>query len=88
MLCHLVDGGWGPWSPWALCSATCGGGLKSRVRECNSPEPQHGGRKCLGDSIENEVCNRQECPIGKKNKRMNKICCMYVLLQCFSLPTS
>uniref|UniRef100_A0A672L0Y3 Thrombospondin-2-like n=1 Tax=Sinocyclocheilus grahami TaxID=75366 RepID=A0A672L0Y3_SINGR len=58
-----IDGGWGPWSPWTKCSATCGGGLKSRVRECNSPEPQHGGRKCLGDSIENEVCNRQECPI-------------------------
>uniref|UniRef100_A0A673N848 Thrombospondin-2-like n=1 Tax=Sinocyclocheilus rhinocerous TaxID=307959 RepID=A0A673N848_9TELE len=65
--CHMdpcpIDGGWGPWSPWAMCSATCGGGLKSRVRECNSPEPQHGGRKCLGDSTENEVCNRQECPI-------------------------
>uniref|UniRef100_A0AAR2L2S8 Thrombospondin 2a n=1 Tax=Pygocentrus nattereri TaxID=42514 RepID=A0AAR2L2S8_PYGNA len=62
-----VDGGWGPWSPWATCSATCGGGLKSRERECNSPAPQHGGRKCMGDSIDNEVCNKQECPISKKD---------------------
>lgn len=60
-----VDGGWGPWSPWATCSATCGGGLKSRERECNSPTPQHGGRKCMGDSIQNEVCNKKECPISK-----------------------
>lgn len=65
-LCVLtVDGGWGPWSPWAACSATCGGGLKSRERECNSPVPEHGGRKCMGDSIDNEVCNKQECPISK-----------------------
>lgn len=60
-----VDGGWGPWSPWPICSATCGGGLKSRERECNSPVPQHGGRKCMGDAIENEVCNKQECPISE-----------------------
>ncbi|XP_058262697.1 thrombospondin-2 isoform X1 [Hemibagrus wyckioides] len=59
-----IDGGWGPWSPWPICSATCGGGLKSRERECNSPAPQHGGRKCMGDAIENEVCNKQECPIN------------------------
>lgn len=62
---HTVDGSWGPWSPWAMCSATCGGGLKSRERECNSPVPEHGGRKCMGDSTENEACNKQECPIGK-----------------------
>uniref|UniRef100_A0A8B9JGM5 Thrombospondin 2 n=1 Tax=Astyanax mexicanus TaxID=7994 RepID=A0A8B9JGM5_ASTMX len=59
-----IEGGWGPWSPWASCSATCGGGLKSRERECNSPVPQHGGRKCMGDSVENEVCNKLECPIN------------------------
>ncbi|XP_041934877.1 thrombospondin-2 [Alosa sapidissima] len=58
-----VDGGWGPWSPWAACSATCGGGLKSRVRECNSPAPQHGGRKCMGDAADNEPCGRKECPV-------------------------
>ncbi|KAI1887191.1 hypothetical protein AGOR_G00203610 [Albula goreensis] len=58
-----VDGGWGPWSPWAICSATCGGGLKGRTRVCNSPEPLHGGRDCLGEPTDNEVCNREECPI-------------------------
>uniref|UniRef100_A0AAY4EZL2 Thrombospondin 2a n=1 Tax=Denticeps clupeoides TaxID=299321 RepID=A0AAY4EZL2_9TELE len=58
-----VDGAWGPWSPMATCSATCGGGLMSRVRECNSPSPLHGGRKCMGDNIQNEVCRREECPV-------------------------
>uniref|UniRef100_A0A8C9SBI3 Thrombospondin 2 n=1 Tax=Scleropages formosus TaxID=113540 RepID=A0A8C9SBI3_SCLFO len=65
--CHAnpcpIDGGWGPWSPWAACSATCGGGLKSRMRECNSPHPEHEGRPCLGETVDNEVCNKQDCPI-------------------------
>ncbi|KAK7902166.1 hypothetical protein WMY93_018935 [Mugilogobius chulae] len=59
-----IDGGWGPWSPWATCSATCGGGIKSRTRECNSPEPQFGGNKCIGQEHDSDSCNRQDCPIN------------------------
>lgn len=61
----LVDGGWGPWSPWATCSATCGGGHKSRSRECNSPEPQYGGKKCFGEAVNRDSCNKNDCPIGE-----------------------
>lgn len=61
----LVDGGWGPWSPWATCSATCGGGIKTRMRECNSPQPQHGGRKCIGEANDEAGCNKKDCPIGE-----------------------
>lgn len=65
-LCALtVDGGWGPWSPWATCSVTCGGGVKNRMRECNSPEPQHGGRKCIGKAGDSDSCNKKVCPIGE-----------------------
>lgn len=63
----LVDGGWGPWSPWATCSATCGGGVKSRTRECNSPQPQYGGKKCIGEANDSESCNKKDCPIGEKH---------------------
>ncbi|MGH0137847.1 UNVERIFIED_CONTAM: hypothetical protein FKN15_020680 [Acipenser sinensis] len=58
-----IDGGWGPWSPWATCSNTCGGGLQGRSRICNSPMPQYGGKKCLGESKENELCNKKDCPV-------------------------
>lgn len=61
----LVDGGWGPWSPWATCSVTCGGGVKNRMRECNSPEPQYGGRTCIGKASDSDSCNKKVCPIGK-----------------------
>uniref|UniRef100_A0A8C5CPH8 Thrombospondin 2a n=1 Tax=Gadus morhua TaxID=8049 RepID=A0A8C5CPH8_GADMO len=58
-----IDGGWGPWSPWATCSATCGGGIKSRTRVCNSPHPQFGGRGCVGEDTDSDICNKMGCPI-------------------------
>lgn len=60
-----VNGGWGPWSPWDICSVTCGGGVQRRSRLCNNPTPQFGGKDCVGDVTENQVCNKQDCPIGK-----------------------
>uniref|UniRef100_UPI00358FBF81 thrombospondin-1-like n=1 Tax=Myxine glutinosa TaxID=7769 RepID=UPI00358FBF81 len=58
-----VDGNWGPWAPWSLCPVSCGGGLQQRSRLCNNPEPVHGGLKCLGEEEEEEICNKQACPI-------------------------
>uniref|UniRef100_A0AAY4DX51 Thrombospondin-2 n=1 Tax=Denticeps clupeoides TaxID=299321 RepID=A0AAY4DX51_9TELE len=58
-----IDGGWGPWSPWATCSATCGGGNRGRSRVCNSPRPQYGGRRCQGEARDSEACSKQDCAI-------------------------
>ncbi|XP_029450146.1 thrombospondin-2 [Rhinatrema bivittatum] len=58
-----INGKWGPWSPWSTCTVTCGGGMRERSRLCNSPKPQHGGRKCTGDMKEIGICNKQDCPI-------------------------
>lgn len=60
-----VNGGWGPWSPWDICSVTCGGGMQTRSRLCNNPAPQFGGKDCIGDVTENQICNKQDCPIGE-----------------------
>ncbi|XP_042523666.1 thrombospondin-2-like, partial [Dipodomys spectabilis] len=58
-----VDGRWSPWSPWSACTVTCAGGIRERSRVCNSPEPQHGGKDCVGDLKEHQMCNKRSCPI-------------------------
>ena len=56
-----VDGGWGSWSSYSTCSRTCGGGTKSKSRNCNNPKPAHGGARCRGSSSQSKSCNTQEC---------------------------
>lgn len=56
-----VDGGWGPYSDWSQCSATCGEGSQVRSRNCNNPEPQNGGKSCIGDAEDVRTCNVEEC---------------------------
>lgn len=64
LLHNLVNGQWGPWSPWSACTVTCGGGIRERSRLCNSPEPQYGGKPCVGDIKQHDMCNKKDCPIG------------------------
>uniref|UniRef100_A0A8C6U694 Thrombospondin 1a n=1 Tax=Neogobius melanostomus TaxID=47308 RepID=A0A8C6U694_9GOBI len=58
------DGGWSHWSPWSSCSVTCGEGVITRIRLCNSPTPQMGGRDCQGEGRQTEVCRKSPCPIN------------------------
>uniref|UniRef100_A0A3B5K3C2 ADAM metallopeptidase with thrombospondin type 1 motif 2 n=1 Tax=Takifugu rubripes TaxID=31033 RepID=A0A3B5K3C2_TAKRU len=55
------DGNWGAWSKFGQCSRTCGGGVKFRTRECDSPRPLNGGRTCLGATYQFQMCNTNEC---------------------------
>ncbi|XP_026178915.1 hemicentin-1 [Mastacembelus armatus] len=64
-----VDGNWGSWQPWGECTASCGGGERTRVRLCNSPPPSNGGRLCPGDSSQLSRCNTQACPGGPQKAR-------------------
>ncbi|XP_018583800.1 A disintegrin and metalloproteinase with thrombospondin motifs 10 isoform X2 [Scleropages formosus] len=64
-----VDGSWGLWSPWEECSRTCGGGVSSSVRHCDSPRPTIGGKYCLGERKRFRSCNIDECPPGSQDFR-------------------
>ncbi|XP_029771514.1 A disintegrin and metalloproteinase with thrombospondin motifs 8 [Suricata suricatta] len=65
----VVDGGWAPWGPWGECSRTCGGGVQFSHRECKDPEPQNGGRYCLGRRTKYQSCHTEECPPDGKSFR-------------------
>lgn len=55
-----VHGVWEEWSPWSLCSFTCGRGHRTRTRVCTPP--QHGGRGCDGPETQSKLCNIALCP--------------------------
>lgn len=56
----LVHGLWEEWSPWSLCSATCGRGSRTRTRSCVAP--QQGGKACDGSDHQSKLCNIAVCP--------------------------
>ncbi|XP_063796284.1 hemicentin-1 isoform X2 [Pseudophryne corroboree] len=58
-----VDGSWSDWSPWEQCSKTCSSGKRTRIRMCNDPPAQEGGKSCVGKSVDVEVCNSKPCPV-------------------------
>ncbi|KAI7799480.1 hemicentin-1 isoform X1 [Triplophysa rosa] len=64
-----VDGKWSSWESWSECSASCGGGERTRVRLCNNPSPSNNGRLCPGDSSQLSRCNIQPCPGGPQTAR-------------------
>ncbi|TNN83795.1 A disintegrin and metalloproteinase with thrombospondin motifs 14 [Liparis tanakae] len=55
------DGSWGSWSKFSSCSRTCGGGVRSRSRQCNNPPPAYGGRDCPSSAFDYQICNTEEC---------------------------
>lgn len=73
--CAILEGcdvGWGhckdldtdcvvtQWSPWSLCSASCGGGSQTRGRLITKPQ-QKGGKSCPALE-ETQPCNEEACP--------------------------
>ena len=58
-----VDGGYTEWSDWGECSATCGGGVRTRLRTCTNPSSKDGGKNCDGlePADEREACNEEDC---------------------------
>ena len=58
-----IDGNWGSWNEWSVCSKTCGSGTQTRTRECNNAAPQFEGNNCIGEFSESRYyCNAFNCP--------------------------
>ncbi|ESO96234.1 hypothetical protein LOTGIDRAFT_174945 [Lottia gigantea] len=57
-----VDGSWGDWEKYGLCSRSCGGGVKFKIRHCNNPTPSNLGKYCLGKRKKYKSCNTKPCP--------------------------
>ncbi|XP_019954888.2 A disintegrin and metalloproteinase with thrombospondin motifs 12 [Paralichthys olivaceus] len=66
---ETVNGGWGQWSTWSHCSRTCGTGVQSAERECNSPKPEFGGKYCTGERKRYRTCNTKPCQKDKPTFR-------------------
>ncbi|XP_043923226.1 adhesion G protein-coupled receptor B1 isoform X2 [Protopterus annectens] len=58
---QIVHGTWDEWSPWSLCSSTCGRGQRDRSRICSPP--QFGGSPCEGPDKQTKYCNIALCPV-------------------------
>ncbi|XP_076437128.1 semaphorin-5A-like [Babylonia areolata] len=56
-----VDGQWAVWSGWSGCTKDCNGGIQTRRRSCNRPQPRRGGKLCYGNKEEWRMCNTHKC---------------------------
>ena len=58
----LVDGIWGEWTGWSICSVTCEDGIQTRTRLCDNPPRAYGGDYCPGVDTEHKNCTMIPCP--------------------------
>ena len=58
----IVNGNWGMWGAWSICSKTCGSGTWTRFRSCDNPTPAHGGFDCQGIEYDTTQCFKPTCP--------------------------
>ncbi|XP_071810204.1 uncharacterized protein [Asterias amurensis] len=66
---QIIDGGWGPWTPYSNCTEPCDGGTQTRSRVCDNPLPENGGQPCSGEATEEKACNTETCPACSKLRR-------------------
>ena len=64
-----VDGNWGAWGSYDTCTKTCGGGEHKRIRACDNPPPQYGGKQWPGQHREDRTCNT--CPCASKHATLS-----------------
>ena len=78
-LFQKVHGSWSAWPGWSSCTATCGGGTKSRTRSCTNPKPVNGGSNCSGPLTGSTSCSIKICP-GNKLLTLQRLVCSFTNL--------
>ncbi|XP_052285147.1 SCO-spondin-like isoform X5 [Dreissena polymorpha] len=58
-----VDARWSTWSAFTTCSKTCGGGQRTKTRQCILNQNVQPERNCTGLSFISEECNTNVCPV-------------------------
>lgn len=62
-----MNGKWGEWHAWGACSASCGVGTRTRVKQCDGPEKANGGLDCVGSPpTEEGNCRTKICKMDVK----------------------
>ncbi|VDH95487.1 Hypothetical predicted protein [Mytilus galloprovincialis] len=59
-----VNGNWGSWSDWTICSSSCDAGHQTRSRICNNPVPSSNGAYCNGKSFKVLNCSITRCTVN------------------------
>ncbi|XP_071153641.1 proprotein convertase subtilisin/kexin type 6-like [Mytilus edulis] len=71
----LYQGSWSSWSQWSGCSVTCGGGTRSRRRQCYLGY-------CSGERYESRQCNNRECQNEGHYERRSGECPSHLTSSC------
>ena len=57
-----TTGSWSEWSDWSICTRSCDGGVRSRVRHCFTADPS--AAPCPGPTKDHQICNIAPCHEG------------------------
>ena len=63
---------------------TCGNGRQERMRKCDSPVPEYGGKFCDGPAREFHNCEEDDCPGNWSNTFTTVSAIRYIMYSKFS----
>merc|ERR1712013_717371 len=59
-----LDAYWASWGSWGRCTKTCGGGIQTRSRDCNTAQNGGSSAICRTAQTTSRSCNTIKCPLN------------------------